>query len=177
MTRIKYMTTAAALAVATTAVPAATIAMAAPAYWCSSSTKTIDDNRYDGPWPDNWDVKVTTCAARSGGTVYAYAEVQWDGPSYYPVDDTGIFDGAKLRLQIKQARDGTDPVVSEADFTALEDRMEDSTPSSKRHGRYRTPTISYRAGPGALADSVLFLDWHGDGHGYQRHEYAGSPTV
>lgn len=33
------------------------------------------------------------------------------------------------------------------------------------------------AGPGALADSVLFLDWHGDGRGYGRHDYTGSPTV
>ncbi|GGS34657.1 hypothetical protein Snoj_00730 [Streptomyces nojiriensis] len=37
----------------------------------------------------------------------------------------------------------------------------------------RTPTISHRAGRGALGDSVLFLDWHG----YQRHDYTGSPAV
>ncbi|MFD3775155.1 hypothetical protein [Streptomyces sp. NPDC058612] len=65
----------------------------------------------------------------------------------------------------------------ERDFTALEERLEDSTPSSKRHGRYRTPTIRHRAGLGALADSVLYLDWHGDARGYQRHNYTGSPTV
>ncbi|MFD3775154.1 hypothetical protein [Streptomyces sp. NPDC058612] len=76
MTFTKYMTAAAALAVAVSAVPAATVATAAPAYRCSTSSRTIDDSGYDGPWPDNWDIKITTYAARSGGTVYAYATVQ-----------------------------------------------------------------------------------------------------
>ncbi|MGW9372971.1 hypothetical protein ACWGVR_23455 [Streptomyces xanthophaeus] len=67
--------------------------------------------------------------------------------------------------------------MTERDFRAVEDRLEETTSSSRRHGRYRTPTVSHRAGPGALADSVLFLDWHGDGRGYQRHDYTGSPTV
>ncbi len=93
------------------------------------------------------------------------------------MDDPTIFDGAKLRLQIKQSRDGTDPVVIERDFTAIEGRLEDSTPSAHYNGHYRTPTIKHRAGPGALADSVLFLDWHGDGRGYGRHDYTRSPTV
>lgn len=68
---------------------------------------------------------MKTCAARSGGTVYAYAEVKWDGASFYPVDDPTIFDGAKLRVQIKQSRRGTDPVVAESDFPGLEARLED----------------------------------------------------
>ncbi|MBT2611423.1 hypothetical protein J7I97_24985 [Streptomyces sp. ISL-87] len=104
-------------------------------------------------------MKVSTCAARSGRTVYAYAEVQWDGPAFYPVDDTEIFDGAKLRLQIKQSREGTDPVVIERDFTALEDQLEDSTSSSKRHGRYRTPTISHRRARAPSRVLVLGLAW------------------
>ncbi|MFD3473031.1 hypothetical protein ACFWWM_43325 [Streptomyces sp. NPDC058682] len=106
-----------------------------------------------------------------------YAEVRWDGASFYPVDDPTIFDGAKLRVQIKQSREGTDPVVIERDFPGLEARLEDSTSSGARSGTYRTATISRRAGPSALGDSVLFLDWHGDGHGYQRHDYTASPTV
>ncbi|MFJ7593415.1 hypothetical protein ACIQZO_39805 [Streptomyces sp. NPDC097617] len=120
---------------------------------------------------------MKTCAARSGGTVYAYAEVRWDGASFHPVDDTTIFDGAKLRLQIKQSREGTDPVVAERDFPQLEARLEDSASEGKRTGTYRTATISHRAGAAALGDSVLFLDWHGDGRGYGRHDYTGSPTV
>ncbi|MGW3324004.1 hypothetical protein [Streptomyces virginiae] len=81
-------------------------------------------------------------------------------------DDTTIFDGAKLRVQIKQSREGTDPVVVERDVPGLEARLEDSTSGGKRSGIYRTTTISHRAGPSALGDSVLLLDWQGDGHGY-----------
>ncbi|MEU6865387.1 hypothetical protein ABZ924_19290 [Streptomyces sp. NPDC046876] len=167
----------AGLAVVAVAAPAASSVTAVPVYKCASSTKDIDDTSYDGPWPDNWQISVTTCAARSGGTVYAYAEVRWEGASFHPVDDPSIFDGAKLRLQIKQSRQGTDPVVTERDFPGLEDRLEDSTPTRARSGTYRTETLSHPAGPGALADSVLFLDWHGDGRGYRRHDYTGSPTV
>ncbi|MER7001020.1 hypothetical protein [Streptomyces sp. NPDC000410] len=100
-----------------------------------------------------------------------------DGTRFREVDDPTIFDGAKVRVQIKQSRDGTDPVVVERDLPGLEDRLEDSTSGGNYDGSFRTPTISHRAGPGALADSMLFLDWHGDGRGYQRHEYTGSPTV
>ncbi|MDA5284756.1 hypothetical protein [Streptomyces sp. Isolate_45] len=179
MDTIKHVAVA-ALTVVAVAASTVTAATAAPAltFKCSTgSTKDIDDSSYDGPWPDNWTITVRTCAARSGPTVYAYAEARWDGPRTYLVDDVGIFDGAKLRLQIKQSRPGTDPVVLERDFPALEDRLEDSTSSSKRVGRYRTSTISHRAGSAALADAVLFLDWHGDGRGYERHDYTGSPLV
>ncbi|WP_327267159.1 hypothetical protein OG444_40220 (plasmid) [Streptomyces sp. NBC_01232] len=173
------MRTVAALAVAAVSATAAAPATAAPAlrYKCANSTRDIDDTSYDGPWPDNWKITVKTCAARSGATVHAYAEARWDGPGFYPVDDPTIFDGAKLRVQIKQSRQGTDPVVIERDFTSIEQRMEDSTPGADYDGHYRTPTISHRAGSGALADAVLFLDWQGDGRGYQRHDYTASPAV
>ncbi|MFG2487937.1 hypothetical protein ACGFSI_34975 [Streptomyces virginiae] len=107
----------AAVAAVTVAAPAAPTASAAPAYKCAGSTKDIDDVSYDGPRPDNWKVTVRTCAARSGGIVYAYAEVRWDGAGFH------------------------------------------------------------RAGAAALGDSVLFLDWHGDGRGYPRHDYTAFPTV
>ncbi|MFI8365231.1 hypothetical protein ACIGD1_34405 [Streptomyces sp. NPDC085612] len=146
-------------------------------YRCASSTRDIDDTSYDGPWPDNWKITVKTCAARSGGTVYAYAEARWNGPGFYPADDTSIFDGAKLRVQIKASRPGTDPVLAERDFAGIEDRLEDSSSGADYRGSYRTATISHRAGAGALADTVLFLDWQGDGRGYQRHDVTASPTV
>ncbi|MFF8271376.1 hypothetical protein ACF059_28880 [Streptomyces sp. NPDC016562] len=114
----------AALAVAASTAPGAT---AAPAYKGASSTQDIDDSSYDGPWPDSWKITVKTCAACAGGTVYAYAEAAWDGSAFRKADDVTFFDGAKLRLQIKQSRDGTDPVVIERNFTAIEDRLEDST--------------------------------------------------
>ncbi|WP_143196920.1 hypothetical protein [Streptomyces sp. CB00455] len=168
---------AAALACVAATAPAGAAAQAPLHYQCSSSTRSIDDTAYSGPWPDNWDVTISVCAARSGSTVHSYAEARWDGPTFYAVDDTTIFDGAKIRLQIKESRHGTDPLVAEHDFTGLEARLEDSNSNAHYNGRYRTGTISHRAGPRALADVVLFLDWHGDGRGYQRHEYTGSPTV
>ncbi|MFE5806228.1 hypothetical protein [Streptomyces sp. NPDC056491] len=109
--------------------------------------------------------------------MYAYAEVRWDRASFYPVDDPTIFDGAKLRVQIKQSRQGTDPVVAERDFPGLKERLEDSTTSEVCSSTYRTAAITHRAGAAARGDSMLFPDWQGDGRGYQRHDYTGLPTV
>lgn len=61
---------------AAAAPPAATLS-----YRCSTSTQTIDDAGYSGPAPDNWDIKIQVCAARSGTTVYAYTDIGWDGPA------------------------------------------------------------------------------------------------
>ncbi|MER6392809.1 hypothetical protein ABT236_30655 [Streptomyces sp. NPDC001523] len=114
------------------------------------------------------------CAARSGSTVHAYADVRWNSPAFYGTA-AEILDGRKIRGEIMQSRDGTDPVVTERDFP-LKDRME-RTSKGDHDGRYRTPVISHRAARGAYADAVLFLDWHKDGRGYRAHDYAGSPTV
>ncbi|GGZ99439.1 hypothetical protein GCM10010371_68590 [Streptomyces subrutilus] len=178
MNTIKYMPAAvAAGAVLAGTAPAATATPAAALTCrCTTSTQTIDDSGYSGPAPDNWDIKIQTCAARSGSTVSAYADVTWDGPAFYATTDATIFDGAKVRLKIMQSCEGTDPVVVERDFQ-LKERLEPATSSGDRTGRYRTPTISHRAGSGAYADAVLFLDWHKDGRGYGAHDYKGSPTV
>ncbi|MFK0202142.1 hypothetical protein [Streptomyces lavendulae] len=155
---------------------AAARVVAAPQYRCSSSTQDIDDAGYSGPWPDNWKITVEVCSARSGSTVTSYATAKWEGPSYYTVDDPTILDGAKLRLQIKHAHTGR--VLLERDFAEIESRLEDSDSSSNRRGRYRTSTIGMRAGSdGAVGDAVLLLDWHADGRGYRRYDYAGSPAV
>ncbi|MFG2236051.1 hypothetical protein ACGFNX_39715 [Streptomyces sp. NPDC048723] len=179
MTTIKRAAVA-AVAMVAVAAPDGPSATAVPAYKCASSTKDSDDTSHDGPWPDNWKVMVRTCRPGPGHRVrvrYAYAEVLWDGAGYYPVDDPTIFDGAELRVQIKQSREGADPVVAERDFPQREARLEDSTFSGARTGTYRTATISHRAGAAALGDSVLFLDWDGDGRGYQRHHDTAAPTV
>ncbi|MEU3065027.1 hypothetical protein [Streptomyces subrutilus] len=172
---MKTTTTTALLALVLTAVAAAP-APAAPAYRCSSSTRTIDDAGYSGPWPDNWRVTVRVCAARSGSTVHAYAEVRWDGPTYQTLNDPTILDGAKLRVQIKPAGKGG-PILTRRDFPGIEAALEHSDGQGDHDGAYRTPTISHRAGPRAVADVVLLLDWHSDGHGYRAHEYTASPTV
>ncbi|MGE7391308.1 hypothetical protein ACQKM2_38155 [Streptomyces sp. NPDC004126] len=157
--------------------PAAPGAATEPVYRCASSTQDIDDSSYDGPWPDNWKITVKSCAARSGGTVYAYAEATWDGTAFRDVNNVRIFDGARLRLQIKASRDGTDPVVTERDFTEIERRLEDSTSGRNYDGCCRTRSIRHRVGLWPLACSVLFLDWHGDGRSYGRHDHTASPTV
>ncbi|MFF1560949.1 hypothetical protein [Streptomyces sp. NPDC058279] len=175
-TKYPLLVATAALAVLFGMISAATATpTAALGYRCSTSTQTIDDAGYSGPAPDNWDIKIQTCAARSGSTVYAYADIRWNGP-FYSNQNATIFDGAKVRLQIMASREGTDPVVTERDFQ-LKDRLETATSSGDRDGHYRTPTISHRAGSGAYANAVLYLDWHKDGHGYQGHDYKGSPTV
>lgn len=178
MNLFTYPGLVAALAVSVGAAPASASPAAAGGlhFKCSSSTKSIDDAAYSGPWPDNWEVTVQVCAARSGAMVSAYATVRWDGPGFYSTTDATIFDGAKVRVQIKQARQGTDPVVVEKDFT-LKTRMEAATSGGDRNGSFRTGTVSHRAGPGALGDAVLFVDWHKDGHGYRGYDYTGSPTV
>lgn len=162
--------------IAATASAAPTPAAAALSYHCSTSTQTIDDSGYSGPAPDNWDVTIQTCAARSGGIVYAYADVKWDGPAFYATTHATIFDGAKIRVKIMQSREGTDPVVAERDFQ-LKEQLEKATSSGDRDGHYRTSVISHQAGSGVYGDAVLFLDWHKDGHGYRDHDYKGSPTV
>ncbi|GAA3244890.1 hypothetical protein [Streptomyces lavendulae] len=177
MTRHRSLAAAAVLAVlAGTATSTTATAASALRYSCSTSTKSIDDAGYSGPWPDNWDVTVQVCAARSGGTVYAYADVRWDGPSFYGTTNAKIFDGAKVRVQIMQSREGTDPVVMERDFS-LRERMERATPGGDRDGSFRTPVISHQASGNAYGNAVLFLDWHKDGHGYQAHDFKGSPTL
>ncbi|MFD7916021.1 hypothetical protein ACFV30_35850 [Streptomyces sp. NPDC059752] len=56
-------------------------------------------------------------------------------------------------------------MAADRDFPPLEARLEDSTSSGAPTGTYRPATLSHRAGVAALADSVLFLEWHGDGRG------------
>ncbi|MFJ9344807.1 hypothetical protein ACIRP0_36835 [Streptomyces sp. NPDC101733] len=64
----------------------------------------------------------------------------------------------------------------ERDFQ-LKERLERATSNGDRDGRYRTPTVSHRAGSGAYGNAVLFLDWHKDGRGYRGQDYKGLPTV
>lgn len=73
---------------------------------CKSSSKTIDDAGYSGPWGDNWDFTVTNCVARSGSYVYAKATVKWDAPPWYSgsTDNLAeVFDSAGFRLYLKHA--------------------------------------------------------------------------
>ena len=156
---------------AVTAAPAAS----ALSWKCKTSTKSIDQANYDGPWADQWDVKVKTCAARSGSTVYAKASVSWDGPSGGV--DANIFDGAYLRLMIKKQQSGSDPVKKAKNGHGIEAKLEDSDSNGNYNNSYGTGTISYRMGSAkGYADSTLYLDWNDDGDGYHRHNFAASPA-
>ncbi|MDX2826473.1 hypothetical protein Sipo8835_12540 [Streptomyces ipomoeae] len=164
--------TAALTGAAVTAAPSA----AALAWKCKTSTKSIDQANYDGPWADNWDFKVKICAARSGGTVYSKASISWDGP-VGGVDDTSIFDGAYFRLVLKKQQSGTDPVKRSKNGGGIEAKLENSDGNGNYNGSYSTGTISYKLGAGkGYSDGTLYLDWSDDGHGYQRHDFAASPV-
>ncbi len=172
---------AAALCAATAAV-ALTAVTAPPAaaltYKCTSSSKSIDDPAYSGPWADNWDITVRVCAARSGSTLYTYSKVSWDGPVYSRVDNTSLFNNAYLRQQVKKSVSGTDPVVKTTDFGGIESRLENSDSNGNYNGSYTTGTVSYRIGSAkGLGDAELKLDWANDGAGTRTYAFSASPVV
>jgi hypothetical protein len=158
------------------------LATASPAaaadYRCTTSTKSIDDPAYTGPWADNWDVKVRLCAKRSGSTISAYATISWDGPLYGRVDDSSIFDGAYFKLQVKKSQSGTDPVKRSKNYHGIEAKLENSDSNANYNNSYTTPVLSYKIGSSkGLADGELYLDWNNDGKGYWKHQFSASPRV
>ncbi|GGT55035.1 hypothetical protein GCM10010271_68560 [Streptomyces kurssanovii] len=180
LTKISRRITAATLA--TTALAGTALLTATPAsaltYKCTSSTKSIDNPAYSGPWADNWDIKISLCSARSGSTVYSYAKASWDGPVMADVDDTSIFNDAVVRIWIAKSVSGSDPVVRRASYTGIEAKLENSDSWGNYNGSFRTGTISYRVGSTkAYVDGQLKLDWRNDGRGYQTHNYSASPRV
>ncbi|GGY88252.1 hypothetical protein GCM10010343_11750 [Streptomyces avidinii] len=60
------------------------------------------------------------------------------------MENQTIFDGAKLRVQVKQSREGAGPVVAERDFPGLEARLEGSSTNGARTG---APTGPRRSAP------------------------------
>ncbi|WP_338676800.1 hypothetical protein V1460_30400 [Streptomyces sp. SCSIO 30461] len=165
-------------ALAGTAAVATATPAAAAGYTCSTSSKSIDDAAYTGPWADNWDVTVTLCAKRSGSTVYSYAKISWDGPAYGQVDDSTIFDGAYFTLQVKRSQSGTDPVMKSAHSYGIQSALENSDSNANYNNSYTTPVLSYPIGSAkGLGDGELLLDWNNDGKGYEKHLFTASPVV
>jgi hypothetical protein len=153
----------------------ATIAMATPAsalsWSCKTSSKTIDDAGYSGPWPDNWDIKIRVCAARSGGYGYAKATISWDAPPSYS-GNTSTFDAAQLRLFAVRPDSGARPKTA---TYGIEYKLEHG--NSSGNGSWTTPTIKFATSKRIYADTTLRLDWNNDGRGYRNYEYTGSPSV
>ncbi|MFF9040511.1 hypothetical protein ACF090_34170 [Streptomyces sp. NPDC014892] len=169
-------------AIVTALVGTAAVATANPAaaanYQCTTSTESIDDPAYSGPWADNWDVTVRLCAMRSGSTVSTYAKLSWDGPAYTYADDSTILDGAYFNLQVKKSQAGTDPVKKSKKYHGIESRLESSGSDANYNNSYTTPVLSYAISSShALADGELRLDWNNDGRGYWKHLFSASPTV
>ncbi|WP_406447286.1 hypothetical protein OG782_00790 [Streptomyces sp. NBC_00876] len=163
-----------ATAVAGTSLATATTASAA-SYHCKTSSASVDNPAYSGPWADNYNFDVKLCAKRSGGYIYTYAKVSFEGPVSY-VNMTGTLDAARFHLQTKKSVSGTDPVVKSANYTGLEYKLEHGNTAG--NGTYTTGTIKYKAGSGRyLADGYIQLDWDGDGKGYRTTNFSASPTV
>lgn len=168
------ITLLAAGALAGTTLATATTASAAD-YRCETSDASVDNPAYSGPWADNYNFDVTLCAKRSGGYIYAYAKVDFEGP-ISNVNMTDTLDGARFHLQIKKSVSGTDPVVKWANYTGLEYKLEHGNTAG--NGSYTTGTIKYKPGSGRyLADGFIQLDWNNDGKGYRNTNFSASPTV
>ncbi|WP_405824523.1 hypothetical protein OG705_29955 [Streptomyces sp. NBC_00838] len=169
-----------AASLATAALAGTSVLTAAPAsalsYKCATSTKSLDTPEMNGPWADNWDIKIKMCSARSGSTVYSKAIATWDGP----VTERGwpFFNKAALTIWIAKSVSGTDPKVRTGTYTGIEAQLEKSDSWGNYNGSYTTPTISYRVGSTkAYADSQLKLDWRNDGRDYLKYGYTASPKV
>ncbi|MCQ1582129.1 hypothetical protein [Streptomyces parvus] len=168
------VTLLAAAAVTGTTFATATTASAA-SYHCKTSSASVDNPAYSGPWADNYNFDVKLCAKRSGGYIYTYARVDFEGPVAY-VNMTDTLDGARFHLQTKKSTSGTDPVVKSANYTGLEYKLEHGNTAG--NGSYTTGTIKYKAGSGRyLADGYIQLDWNRDGRGYRNTHFSASPTV
>ncbi|MCX4659283.1 hypothetical protein ACIBCB_03040 [Streptomyces uncialis] len=172
----KTMLTA-ALAAATLLVPAlAGTAQAAPAsgWHCKTSSKTVDHPGSTAVW-DDFDFKVKTCAKRSGGTIYAKATVDIDGPpGFYGYS---VVNSARALVQVKRSVSGPDPVSKHKYGPGLGSKMNNLNTSG--NALYTSPTVSHKAGAGSsyYGDSVLQIDWKDDGKGLRSYAFSASPRV
>jgi hypothetical protein len=148
------------------------VVMASPATastHCNTSSKTVDNRGYSGPWADNWTLTSTVCAYRSGSYIYGYAKIKWDAPTFRGNGST--FDGAGFRVYLKKSLSGaTDPIRSYKTFD-IEGRMENGD------GSYTTSTFRYPISRYALADGAWKINWNNDGDGTIHYSVTGSPRV
>ncbi|ORT57920.1 hypothetical protein BKD26_22440 [Streptomyces sp. CB03238] len=143
---------------------------------CTSSSSTIDDAGYSGPFADNWDFTVKNCVARSGGYVYAKATVSWDAPpSYAGTDLTETFDSAHFRLYLKHSDAGADTVLLKKDFN-IQPAL--AAMSSAGNGSWSSSTIKKSVGSkSAYAAGALRLNWDEDGKGVRQYDFKGTRSV
>lgn len=162
--------TVATLAFGTLAGGAFVMAPSAAAASCNTSSKSVDNRGYSGPWSDNWKLKATMCSYRSGGSIYSYAKLSWNSPGTAQ-DPRLIFDAASFRVYLKKQRaNATDPVRYYKTF-GIEGRMESGD------GSYTTPTIRHSVSRWALGDGAWKLNWNNDGDGNVHYGVTASPRV
>ncbi|MFE5847752.1 hypothetical protein ACFQ7N_39640 [Streptomyces niveus] len=148
----------------------------AASYRCKTSTASVDNPAYSGPWADNINFTVKMCAKKSGGYIYTYARVDFEGP-VMNVNMTDIFDGARFYLVTKKSVSGTDPTVKSAYYTGLEYRLEHGNTAG--NGSYTTGTLKHKAASSGryYADGSAQLDWNNDGKSYRSTGFSASPIV
>ncbi|MCX4531047.1 hypothetical protein [Streptomyces sp. NBC_01669] len=149
--------------------------VSAASYHCTTSSASADDPAYSGPLSDNYNFKVTLCAKRVSGVIYAYAKASWDGPVWF-VNQTDTLDAARFHLQVKKSVSGPDPVMKYSNSYGIEYKLEHGNTAG--NSSYTTPVIKYTAGSGRyLADGNIQLDWNNDGKSYRTTLFSASPSA
>ena len=155
------------------AVPAAN-AHSAPAdakasgWHCNTSSRSIDNPGYSGPWADNVSFKIKVCSKRSGGKVYGKTRVSWSTPSTYA---SNPFDAASLRTYVKKSTSGSDPVRCYKTSRSLRGKFGKST------GSYTAAGVGCRVSKYGRADAALRLNWNNDGKGTRTYKFSAAPRV
>jgi hypothetical protein len=146
-------------------------------YHCTTSSKSIDDPGYTGPFTDNITFKVKVCAARSGSYVSTYSRVSWDEPYWFAAHQGDWFDNAWVRIYIKKSVSGPDPILRYYDSFGSYYGFLNGLNSGK-DGSFTTRTISYKIGSSrGLGDAALKLDWNHDGAGIKTYKFPASPVI
>ncbi|MFE5596925.1 hypothetical protein [Streptomyces sp. NPDC056549] len=171
------LTTAAAM-VGTSLTVAAPASAAAP-WKCATSSRSIDN---PSTWigSDDWNFKMTVCAAHGGSTAYAKVTITWDGPVLTSgADDRTIFDDAEVRYTVYKSVPGTDPAVkSQTVGQKFEDKLEDSDRWGNYNNSFASDTFAASVGSTkAYAGGIIRLDFDGDGRSYQTLRFTLTPLA
>lgn len=140
----------------------------AGSWHCNSSSRSLDNPGYSGPWADNVAFKVKVCSKRSGGTVYGKSRVSWSTPSSY---SSSPFDGARLRTYVKKSKSGSDPVRCYKTSRSLRGKFGKST------GSYTAEGVGCRVSKYGRGDAALRLNWNNDGKGTRTYKFSAAPRV
>ncbi len=137
---------------------------------CNTSSRSIDNPGYSGPWADNIDFKVKVCSKRSGGKVYGKTRVHWDTPATY---QSNAFDGARIRTYVKKSKSGSDPVRCYKTSKSVRGKFGKSGSS----GTYTASSVGCGVSKYGRGDAALRLNWNDDGAGTKSYKFSAAPRV